>query len=164
MQINMVINNNYIKIDMGKRRMEKYDALKLENQLCFPLYACSREIVKKYGPYLEEIDLTYTQYVAMMVMWEHKSITSKEMGRILHLDSGTLTPLLKKMEGKGLIERCRMPEDERNLLVTLTPAGDALKDKALSVPGCISQHVNLDEEEAKLLYRLLYKVLEDCAE
>ena len=142
--------------------MEKYDTLKLENQLCFPMYACSREVVKKYGPYLEEIDLTYTQYVAMMVMWEHKSVTSKEMGRLLHLDSGTLTPLLKKMEAKGLLSRCRMPEDERNLLVTITPEGEALQEKAATIPGCIAHEIKLTDEEAKELYRLLYKVLDCC--
>lgn len=142
--------------------MDNYKSLKLENQLCFPLYACSREIIKLYGPFLEKIDLTYTQYVAMMVMWEHKKITSKEMGRLLHLDSGTLTPLLKKMEFKGLITRCRMPMDERNLLVEITEHGESLKDEAVQVPECVRAKLDITEDEAKRLHSLLYKVLSCC--
>ena len=107
----------------------KYDALKIENQLCFPLYACSREIIKQYKPFLDEIDLTYTQYIAMMVLWEHKTMNVKAMGEILFLDSGTLTPVLKKPESKGLVTRQRSTEDERNLVVTITDAGQALKGK-----------------------------------
>ena len=100
----------------------EFDTLKLENQLCFPLYACSREIVKKYKPYLDELDLTYTQYITMMVMWERKQINVKELGECLFLDSGTLTPLLKKLEQKGWVTRQRAKSDERVLIVTLTPA------------------------------------------
>ena len=96
----------------------KYDALKIENQLCFPLYACSREIIKRYKPFLDEIDLTYTQYIAMMVMWEQREVNVKELGKRLYLDSGTLTPLLKKLESKGLVSRKRSREDERNLIVS----------------------------------------------
>ena len=109
---------------------EKYDSLKLENQLCFPLYACSREIIKKYRPYLEKIDLTYTQYITMMVFWEHKKISVKELGKKLFLDSGTLTPVLKSLEAKGFVTRYRSQEDERVLLVEITEAGEALKDRA----------------------------------
>ena len=92
---------------------DKYDALKLENQLCFPLYACSKEIVRKYKPFLDELDLTYTQYIAMMVLWEHRQISVKDMGALLYLDSGTLTPVLKKLEQKGYLVRARDSEDER---------------------------------------------------
>ncbi len=138
---------------------QKYDSLKLENQLCFPLYACSREVIKQYKPFLDELELTYTQYIAMMVLWEHRSVTVKELGQYLFLDSGTLTPLLKKMEAKGLISRKRDQEDERSLIVSLTPEGDALRERALEVPKKMAQCVRLNPEEAMELYKLLYKLL-----
>ena len=116
--------------------MEKnYDMLKLENQLCFPLYACSREIVKKYHPHLDEIGLTYTQYIVMMVMWDKKRLSVKELGEKLYLDSGTLTPVLKSLESKGLITRKRSTEDERVLMVEITEQGEKLKEKAGSRGG-----------------------------
>lgn len=139
---------------------KKYDALKLENQLCFPLYACSREVIRQYKPYLDELDLTYTQYIAMMVLWEHGSVTVKELGQHLFLDSGTLTPLLKKLEAKGLISRRRDREDERSLIVSLTGEGEAMKDRALAVPAQTARCMRLSPEEAQELYRLLYKLLE----
>ncbi|MBE6741284.1 MAG: MarR family transcriptional regulator [Ruminococcaceae bacterium] len=140
--------------------MEKnYDALKLENQLCFPLYACSKEVVKRYKPYLDELDLTYTQYITMMVLWDKKTVNVKELGENLFLDSGTLTPLLKKLEAKGYIERHRSKDDERNLLVSITEKGEALKDKAIEVPYKMIQCVRLSKEEAQELYRLLHKLL-----
>ena len=140
--------------------MEKnYDALRLENQLCFPLYACSREVIKRYKPCLDELDLTYTQYIAMLVLWEKKSVTVKELGNALFLDSGTLTPLLKKMEAKGLLSRRRSSDDERSLIVTLTEEGEAMRDRAVEVPYKMAQCVNLAPEEASELYRLLYKLL-----
>lgn len=139
----------------------KYDALKLENQLCFPLYACSREVIKLYKPFLDELDLTYTQYITMMVLWEKKTLTSKELGNDLFLDSGTLTPLLKKMEAKGLLRRRRSEEDERNLVVTITETGERLREKAIEIPGKIARCANLDPEEAAELYRILYKVLKN---
>ena len=114
--------------------MEKYDSLKLENQICFPLYAAAKEIVRKYKPFLDNLDLTYTQYITMMVMWEERCITVTKLGEKLYLDSGTLTPLLKKLEQKHYISRQRSKEDERTLDVTLTSEGLALRDKALSVP------------------------------
>ena len=138
----------------------EYDGLKLENQLCFPLYACSREIIKKYRPYLEELDLTYTQYITMMVFWEEKRINVKELGKKLFLDSGTLTPVLKSLEAKGYVRRYRSSEDERVLLVEITQDGEALKEKAVSVPQKIYNCVSLDSNDALQLYRLLYKVLE----
>lgn len=136
-----------------------YDALRLENQLCFPLYACARETIKRYKPFLDELDLTYTQYIAMMVLWENKSATVKELGTALYLDSGTLTPLLKKMEAKGLLTRRRSTDDERSLIVSLTEAGEALRGRAVEVPGKVAQCVNLEPSEALELYRLLYKLL-----
>jgi len=137
----------------------KYDALKIENQLCFPLYACSREIIKQYKPFLDEINLTYTQYIAMMVLWEHKTMNVKTMGEILYLDSGTLTPVLKKLESKGLVTRQRSAADERNLVVTITDTGEALKEQAVTVPAAIAKCSNLGPEEAVMLYRILYKLL-----
>lgn len=111
---------------------ESYDSLKLENQICFPLYACSKEIVRRYKPFLDELDLTYTQYIAMMVMWEHKRINVKNMGRLLFLDSGTLTPVLKKLEQKGYILRTRSPEDERMVIANITEKGERLKRQCVS--------------------------------
>lgn len=137
----------------------KYDALKLRNQICFPLYACSREIIKSYKPFLDEIDLTYTQYIAMMVLWEKKTVNVKTLGEVLYLDSGTLTPVLKKLESKGFITRQRSKKDERNLLVSITAAGEALKEKAVTVPAEIAKCSNLAPEEAAQLYRILYKIL-----
>lgn len=134
-------------------------ALRLENQLCFPLYACSREVIKRYKPFLEQIDLTYTQYIAMMVLWEEKSLTVKELGERLFLDSGTLTPMLKKMESKGLLSRRRSTRDERSLIVAVTERGMALRERALAVPAQVARCSNLDPEEAAELYRLLYKLL-----
>ena len=137
-----------------------YDCLKLTNQLCFPLYACARETIKLYTPYLDQLNLTYTQYITMMVLWEHKSLTAKELGRILYLDSGTLTPLLKKLEGKNLLTRKRSEADERNLIVTITKQGEALKEEALHIPEEMAKCVNLEPEEIRTAYRLLYKMLE----
>lgn len=138
---------------------QRYEAIKLENQICFPLYACSREIIKQYRPFLDKIDLTYTQYIAMMVLWDKKTVNVKALGDILYLDSGTLTPLLKKLEAKGLVARQRSSEDERNLIVTVTQKGEALKEQALTVPGEIAKCSNLEPEEAATLYRILYKML-----
>jgi len=139
---------------------DKFDALKLENQLCFPLYACAREVIKLYKPYLDEIDLTYTQYITMMVLWERKAINVKTLGQILYLDSGTLTPLLKKLEAKGYVTRQRSSEDERNLIVTVTEQGEVLKERALSIPAEMAKCVTLNAEDTLTLYRLLYKLLD----
>ena len=139
--------------------MDKYDSLKIEYQLCFPLYAAAKEVVKKYAPLLEELDLTYTQYITMMVLWEYGEISSKELGNRLFLDSGTLTPLLKKLEDKGYISRGRSEDDARNLMVKATEAGMELRERALSVPPRISQCISLEPQEAMELYRLLYKIL-----
>ena len=138
----------------------RYDCLKLENQLCFPLYACSREVVKRYTPYLDKLGLTYTQYVTMMVMWEHKSLTVKSAGDLLHLDSGTLTPLFKKLEEKGLVTRTRSKEDERNLIVSLTEAGEALREQARDIPAQLTKCIDMDAEKSAQLYQLLYELLD----
>ena len=137
----------------------RYDPLKLENQLCFPLYAASRETIKVYKPFLDVLDLTYTQYIAMILLWEHKTMTVKEMGDYLFLDSGTLTPLLKKLEAKGFITRTRSTKDERNLNVAITDSGEALREKALTIPCEVGKFNPLSPEETVTLYRLLYKLL-----
>lgn len=138
---------------------KKYQALKLENQICFPLYAASREVIKQYRPYLDELDLTYTQYIAMMVLWEKKELSVKELGEKLYLDSGTLTPVLKSLEAKGYVVRSRSKEDERVLRIKITEKGEELKEQALYVPQSVAGCVKLSEQEAVQLYDLLYKVL-----
>lgn len=138
---------------------KKYDALKIKGQLCFPLYVCAKETIRLYKPFLDELGLTYTQYITMMVLWEKKRLTVKELGQELYLDSGTLTPLLKKLETKGLLVRERSKEDERNLYISLTEAGKKLRDDALHVPYEMEKCVELDMEERVTLYRLLYKLL-----
>ncbi|WP_099467953.1 MarR family winged helix-turn-helix transcriptional regulator [Konateibacter massiliensis] len=140
------------------------DLLKLENQLCFPLYACAKEVVKQYKPYLDEIDITYTQYITMMVLWDKKSLNVKTLGKCLYLDSGTLTPLLKKLEKQGYIKRERSVEDERNLIVTITEKGEELKQKAADIPLKIGGCINLPKEEAEFLYNVLYRVLNQITE
>ena len=140
--------------------MEKdNDSLKLKNQLCFPIYLCSKEIIRKYTPWLEEIDLTYTQYIVMMYFWEKEKSNVKEIGKTLLLDSSTLTPLLKKLENKGFITRVRSTIDERNLEIQITKKGRELKDKAKLIPEKIGKCIALSEEEATTLYSLMYKVL-----
>ncbi len=146
---------------LGEEEMNdpKYDVLKLENQLCFPLYAASKETVKLYRPLLDRLNLTYTQYIAMLVFWEHKKMNVKELGERLYLDSGTLTPVLKSLEAKGYVRRYRSTEDERVLFIEVTEAGEALRDEALSIPGQMACHLVLTPEESKTLYGLLYKML-----
>lgn len=137
------------------------EMLKLENQLCFPLYACAKEVVRRYTPLLEPLGLTYTQYIAMMVLWEHKSITVKEMGKKLYLDSGTLTPMLKKMEKAGWLVRERSKSDERVVIVTIAPEGERLQEKAADVPLKMSRCVKLADDEAAQLYSLLNVLLKE---
>lgn len=136
-----------------------YDALLLENQLCFPLYACSREVIKRYRPHLDALGLTYTQYITLMVIWAEGTVSVRDLGRKLYLDSGTLTPVLKHLEAEGYITRRRCPSDERVLLVTITEEGLALRKKALEIPAKMAPCVKLDSEEAATLYRLLHKLL-----
>lgn len=134
------------------------DPLKLENQLCFPLYVAAKEVIRKYRPFLDPLGLTYTQYIAMMVFWEHKSVTVGKLGEILRLDSGTLTPMLKKMETAGLVRRSRGSKDERVVEVTITEQGEALKEKAADVPMKMASCVSISPEEAVQLLAILKKL------
>ncbi|MFA7117931.1 MAG: MarR family transcriptional regulator [Sphaerochaetaceae bacterium] len=138
---------------------DDYDELKLENQLCFPLYVCSKEIVRRYTPILEKIGLTYTSYLVMLVLWEDDNLSVNELGNRLWLDSGTLTPLLKKMEAQGLVHRIRMEHDERRVKVSLTEKGHVLRKDALPVPFQIGSCLSLGKNEMKTLYALLYQVM-----
>ena len=138
---------------------DRFEQLKLKNQLCFPLYACAKEVVRLYKPLLDRIDLTYTQYITMMLMWEYKEMKLKELGRYLYLDSGTLTPLLKKLEEKGFVTRHRSHEDERDMIITITEKGMALRDEAADVPSEMGACMTITPEEARTLYSLLYKIL-----
>lgn len=139
----------------------KYEALRLKNQICFPIYAVSNMITRKYKPYLDKLDLTYTQYIVMMVLWEHGQANEKLLCKSLCLKSNTLTPLLKKLEDKGYIEKSKDAYDERNLVITLTETGRELRDKALSVPECMAKEFHLTQEEANSLYQILYKLLDE---
>lgn len=139
---------------------DQYEALKLSNQLCFPMYAVSKEIVKRYTPFLDKIGLTYTQYIAMMVLWEEREITVKELGNRLFLDSGTITPVLKALEKKGLVIRRRSEADERVVFAVLTDEGQALREDALAVPKQIGACIPLSPEDAATLYRILHTVMD----
>lgn len=143
---------------------QSYESLKLENQLCFPLYACAKEVVRRYTPYLAPLDITYTQYITMMVLWEYGAMNVNTLGERLYLDSGTLTPLLKKLEKKGLVVRQRSVTDERCLTVSLTEAGWQLREKAVLIPEQLGNCIHLTSEEMTTLYHLLYKVLGELEE
>ncbi len=132
--------------------MDKYDVLKLDNQLCFPLYACGKEITRLYKPFLDEIGLTYTQYISMMVIWEEKKLTLKRFGDRIFLDSGTLTPLVRKLEEKGYVQRKKDEHDDRNLMIEVTEKGLDLRDKALSVPSRVASCIKLEENEAIVFF------------
>ncbi len=139
---------------------QEYEQLLLKNQLCFPLYACGRKVVGSYTPHLKPLGLTYTQYIVMMVLWEHEKVNVGQLGAMLYLDAGTLTPLLKRLEKAGYVTRERSREDERITIVSITKAGEALKKKCKDIPGKIgSEGVPLSGKEAAQLYKLLYKVL-----
>ena len=140
--------------------MKNYDSLKLKNQLCFPLYAASREVLRKYTPLLRELKLTYTQYIVMMVLWERHEATVSDLCKQLYLDSGTLSPLLRSMEEKGFVSRSRDKSDERVVKIVLTEAGEALKERAVTVPTQIGSCLNITADEAKTLYSILYKLLQ----
>jgi len=138
---------------------DKYAAIRLENQLCFPLYACAKEVVRRYRKPLDELGLTYTQYVVMMVLWEHGNMTEGELGRKVFLDSGTLAPLLKRLEQQGYVSRERLGSNERKLYLSLTEKGEELKEKALSVPPAMAGCIDLPEKELAELKRLLDKAM-----
>jgi len=140
---------------------DTYEQLKLKNQLCFPLYACSRKIVNAYTPYLKPLGLTYTQYLVFMVLWEKKEATVGELGSTLYLDAGTLSPLLKKLEIEGLIARTHPENDERVTSVKLTDKGEELKEACKDIPFKVASVVgSFDKKEIEQLYGLLYKILE----
>ena len=144
--------------------MGKYDCIRLENQLCFPLYACSKAVTKHYKPFLDKLDLTYTQYITMMVLWDKKEANVKDIGAALYLDSGTLTPVIKKLEAKGYIAKKRSKDDERSVIVEITDKGDALKDEAVKIPAMMGGCMQITEKEAETLYRILYKILGNVEE
>ena len=135
------------------------DPLLLENQLCFPLYAAAKEVVRCYRPFLDPLGLTYTQYIAMMALWEHKVLTINQLGKLLYLDSGTLTPMLKKMEQAGLLVRRRSETDERSVVISLTPKGEALREQAVNIPDEMAQYVKLNANDTIQLYHLLHRLL-----
>ncbi|MBR4361226.1 MAG: MarR family transcriptional regulator [Ruminococcus sp.] len=135
------------------------EAMKLENQLCFPLYAAARTVTGMYTPYLKALDLTYTQYIVLLVLWEKDGITVGEICRKLMLDSGTLSPLLKKMQTLGYLEKQHSKDDERAVLIYLTEEGRALQEKAKNIPMQVGQCVKLAPEKAEQLYTLLYELL-----
>lgn len=137
-----------------------YEQLKLSNQLCFPLYACARQVVNKYTPYLKPLGITYTQYIVLLVLWEEDGITVGEIGKRLCLDTGTVTPLLKKLETMELVVRCRSTQDERVVLITLTDKGRELREQAKEIPAKMGGCMALSEDEAKMLYTILYKLLD----
>lgn len=141
--------------------MEKYDCLKLENQLCFPLYVASKEVVRRYKPFLDKVGLTYTQYIAMMVMWNKKKVKVTELCHDLYLDTGTVSPLVRKLKEKGYITLNRDQEDERIQVVEITPQGEKLKEQAVCIPqGMVKNKcVDLSEEEAFTLRKLLDKII-----
>ena len=141
------------------RKNSEYERLKLCNQVCFPLYACTKELVRQYGPHLKKLDLTYTQYLVMMVLWEREKVSSRDLAGYLHLDYGTLTPVLKRLEQAGYLTKERSADDERLLTLSLTEHGRSLKERAVSVPTEIAACMGLTPEEFKTLYELTYKAL-----
>lgn len=140
--------------------MKEDRCLELGRQLCFPLYAASREVVRKYKPFLDELGLTYTQYIVMLVLWEEGKISMQELGNRLYLDSGTLTPLLVKLEEKGLVEKARNEKDVREIIVSVTDKGVGLKVQAREIPGKIGKCLNISAIEAVQLKKILNKILE----
>ncbi len=137
------------------------EALKLENQLCFPLYAAARKVTGAYTPLLKPLGITYTQYIVLLVLWEKDGQTVGAIGDLLHLDNGTLTPLLKKMETEGIVTRLRSKEDERKVTIQLTEKGKALKKQVEEIPMKIGACIHLNQEDARSLYRILYQILDD---
>lgn len=139
--------------------MNEYEYLKLDNQICFRLYAASREVIKAYKPFLDKYNLTYTQYITMLVLWEERKATVKEIGTKLHLDSGTLTPLLKKLESMGLIIRYRDKNDDRVVIAELTQRGLDLKEQAAEVPNKMACRINITKDQAEELKKNLDNLL-----
>lgn len=146
---------------MSGETIKPEDALKLENQLCFPLYAAARKVTGAYTPLLKPLGITYTQYIVLLVLWEKDGQTVGAIGDLLHLDNGTLTPLLKKMETEGIVTRLRSKEDERRVTIQLTEKGKVLKKQAEDIPAKIGACIHLSQEDARSLYRILYQILDD---
>ena len=138
----------------------KSETLKLENQLCFPLYACARKVTNLYTPYLKALGLTYTQYLVFLVLWDEGTLSVGDLCKKLYLDNGTITPLLKKMEKAGYVTRTRKQDDERVVMVSVTDAGLALREKALTIPDQVGNCLNMAKEEAASLYEILYRLLD----
>jgi DNA-binding MarR family transcriptional regulator len=141
--------------------MKTDDSMKLDSQLCFPLYAASRKVINLYTPYLKPLGITYTQYIMFLVLWEKDGITVSELCKRLMLDTGTVTPMLKNTEKQGLISRSRSGKDERVVIVSLTDEGKALYRKARDIPGKVGSCVKIDKSDAMALYKILYKLLEE---
>lgn len=140
--------------------MDTANPLKLNNQICFSLYSCSREITKLYRPLLQNLGLTYTQYIAMLALWEQDKITVSELGNRLYLDSGTLTPLLKKLEAAGLVTRTRDKKDERSVLIELTGQGSALREQALGIPEQLACQLGATPQEGMELLKLMHTLMD----
>ena len=137
------------------------EAMKLSNQLCFPLYAAARSVINLYTPHLKPLGLTYTQYIVLLVLWERKAATVGELCETLMLDNGTLTPLLKKMQTAGFIEKRRSEKDDRVVVISLTGAGEELQHRAKDIPFKVGSCVDLSQEKAQMLYDLLYELLDE---
>ena len=147
-----------------KQPGEEYPQLKLDSQLCFPLYACARKVTNAYGPLLKPLGLTYTQYIVMLALWETGKEKVGELCSRLYLDCGTMTPMLKKMEESGLLTRCRCKDDERCVSICLTEKGRALREQVKNIPEKIGECITLSQEETYELYRLLHKLLDNIEE
>jgi DNA-binding MarR family transcriptional regulator len=145
---------------MIKMNEEKYEQLRLENQLCFPLYACARMVVNRYTPFLKPLGLTYTQYIVFMALWDTDGMTVGDIGKRLYLDVGTLSPVLKKLETEGYIQRTRFKLDERVVLITLTKKGWDMREKVKDIPACVAKTCNLTQQELESVYGILYKMLD----
>ena len=148
----------------AEQAAQSYESIRLDNQLCFPLYACAKEVIRRYRKPLEALNLTYTQYVVMMALWEYGGMTERELGRKVCLDSGTLAPLLKRLDRLGYIQRVRPDHDERTLFLSLTEEGEALKERALAVPRAMQGCLPLEPDELMQLKRLLDKALHGMEE
>lgn len=157
----MLTEKEWENVQIGDEEKTLYvkEALRLDNQLCFPLYACARMVTNLYTPFLKPLGLTYTQYLVFMVLWEQDDVTVGSLCERLFLDSGTITPLLKKMEEKGFVSRYRCPEDERCVKVCLTEAGRDMKEKVLLIPAQVGSCVHLSQKEIIEFKRLLGKVM-----
>jgi DNA-binding MarR family transcriptional regulator len=148
------------KKDKEAKASSDYELLKLDNQLCFSLYVCSKEIIRKYKPLLDPFGLTYTGYIILMALWEVDNINVKDLGKRLFLDSGTLTPMLKKLESQGYITRTRSSSDERNVYIQLTPKGKDLKDEAIQIPKAMICNLAMEPGYAGDLLKGLHRMMQ----